>query len=205
MTNRTYHHGNLRQELIEAALRLIERKGVNNFSLREAAREAGVASSAPYRHFKDRAQLLTAIAEIALQELLQQTEEAIAGIDTDDPLAQYRAAGVAYVVYAATHPAKFVVLHDTAHTHPEDSPTLKAYHDRSAALINDVLERIETPHIDRQALELTASTLMYGLARRFVDGHLDGNEYGPEDARRLAILVTEVLGVGLAGSSLHTG
>ena len=57
---RGYHHGNLREALIEAALKLISEKGPAGFTFAEAARTAGVSPAAPYRHFRDRDELPTA-------------------------------------------------------------------------------------------------------------------------------------------------
>src|SRR5271154_7296376 len=69
----TYHHGDLKRALTDAALALVREKGPKGFSLSEAARRAGVSVAAPYRHFADKAQLLAAVAEegfIQLHEAL---------------------------------------------------------------------------------------------------------------------------------------
>src|SRR5258708_1069703 len=66
-----YHHGNLREELLEAAIRLIAEVGPTAFTLREVARRAGVSHNAPYRHFRDRDDLMPAVAAQAFRELPQ--------------------------------------------------------------------------------------------------------------------------------------
>ena len=71
----TYHHGNLKRALMDAALRLVTEGGPDAFTMAEAAREAGVSSGAPYRHFPDRRSLLRAVADEA-QDLLDQRLEA---------------------------------------------------------------------------------------------------------------------------------
>ncbi|HEY6106105.1 MAG TPA: helix-turn-helix domain-containing protein, partial [Anaeromyxobacteraceae bacterium] len=58
----SYHHGDLRHALVEAAVRLVAERGVQGFSLREAAREVSVSPAAAYRHFEDKAALLGAVA-----------------------------------------------------------------------------------------------------------------------------------------------
>lgn len=60
---RTYHHGNLRAALVETAVRLVQREGIEALSLRSVARLAGVSAAAPYRHFADKRALLAAVAE----------------------------------------------------------------------------------------------------------------------------------------------
>jgi len=75
-SQRGYHHGNLREALVEAALSLIGDKGVAGFTIAEAARKAGVSPAAPYRHFKDRDALLANVATkgfAAFDKALQKT------------------------------------------------------------------------------------------------------------------------------------
>src|SRR5512142_3557657 len=73
-----YHHGNLRNALLAAALKLVSTRGVEGFSLREAARVVGVSAAAAYRHFEDRSALLKALAHEGLARLALRMEEAIA-------------------------------------------------------------------------------------------------------------------------------
>src|SRR6476469_8276563 len=72
----TYHHGDLKRALTEAALELVKEKGPKGFTLREVARRAGVSAAAPYRHFADKSQLLAAVATqgfVQLHEALDTT------------------------------------------------------------------------------------------------------------------------------------
>src|ERR1700733_13819752 len=75
-TRSTYHHGDLRNSLIQAALALVAERGVEGFSLREAARTVGVSASACYRHFSDREELLAAVAHEGLDTLAEQMRRA---------------------------------------------------------------------------------------------------------------------------------
>src|SRR6266446_6825705 len=68
---RSYHHGNLREALISAALELIAQKGPAGFTFAEAARSAGVSPAAPYRHFRDRDDLLIDIARRGFDQFAQ--------------------------------------------------------------------------------------------------------------------------------------
>ena len=77
-----YHHGNLKQALVEATLSLIEEKGPTGFTLAEAARLAGVSAAAPYRHFKGREDL---IAEVARQGYVLFAERMEAAFDRGNP------------------------------------------------------------------------------------------------------------------------
>jgi AcrR family transcriptional regulator len=74
----SYHHGDLRNTLILAAVALIEDSGSYEFSMAEAARKAGVSSAAPYRHFKDKDALLESVAELAFLALTEETKKVVA-------------------------------------------------------------------------------------------------------------------------------
>src|SRR6476646_9579187 len=80
-TRPTYHHGDLRNSLIRAALGLVAERGVEGFSLREAARTVGVSASACYRHFADREELLAAVAHEGLDTLSEEMRTAAAAYD----------------------------------------------------------------------------------------------------------------------------
>src|SRR5262245_35559564 len=93
----TYHHGRLREALIEAAERMIEEEGPETVTVREAARRAGVSPGAPFRHFASRTALMTAVAERAMQRFRDEIASAEAGVDPADPIARFAALGGAYV------------------------------------------------------------------------------------------------------------
>lgn len=105
---RTYHHGDLKRALTEAALQLVQEKGPKGFTLREVARRAGVSAAAPYRHFADKAQLLAAAATQGFVQL-HETLDATAATTTDLS-EQVLAMGRAYVRWAVTHPDYYLVM-----------------------------------------------------------------------------------------------
>lgn len=100
-----YHHGDLRNSLIEAALLLIDEKGPRGFSITETARRAGVSIAAPYRHFADKEALVAAVAVQGLDKLMQTV---FAAINTTMPVeVVIPLAARAYVSYARQHRAYF--------------------------------------------------------------------------------------------------
>jgi AcrR family transcriptional regulator len=104
----TYHHGDLKRALTEAALELVTEKGPKGFTLREVARRAGVSAAAPYRHFSDKAQLLGAVAT---QGFIQLHETLSAATDEKvDLTRQVLDMGRAYVRWAVTHPDYYQVM-----------------------------------------------------------------------------------------------
>jgi len=101
----TYHHGNLRAAMIEATLQLIDEKGPDNITVSDAAKRAGVSSGAPFRHFASKIELMTAVAEVLQNELLERMEIAY-GIGTD-PWETLFSLGLAYMTWGLENPARF--------------------------------------------------------------------------------------------------
>jgi len=194
-----YHHGNLREALLETAFRLVDSQGVHAVSMRALAREAGVSSAAPFRHFADKQVLLDAIAEKAATELQRKLDEATA--ECSDALTQFRAMTVAYVRFAADHPSLFDLIHSTPSVsggfmgEVNDERRLKLialiYEGQNAGLI---------PEADPELIALTSEALTHGLARMIVDRHPRLQTLSSEDARKLALAATHLLqtGIGLA-------
>ncbi|MEU4562412.1 helix-turn-helix domain-containing protein [Actinoplanes sp. NPDC023936] len=106
---RGYHHGDLRAALVEASFDLLAECGLRRFSVAAVARRLGVSSAAPYRHFADRRQLLSAVSSAAARDL-RAAIEAAADAAGDDPAARLAAAAGAYVRYVARTGAGFHVI-----------------------------------------------------------------------------------------------
>ena len=109
---RPYHHGDLRRALIDAARRILEAEGPSALSLRAVAREAGVSPAAPYHHFKDKGELLEAVAHEGWGMLEEVIAHAKANAAT--PEEALREIGVGYVCFARDNPALYRVMYDTA-------------------------------------------------------------------------------------------
>src|SRR6185369_13923361 len=107
--SRPYHHGDLRRALVAAARRLREAEGPTALSLRAVAREAGVSPAAPYHHFKDKAELLDAVAQEGWELLELSMAEAK---DQAEGRGQMTALGIAYVCFARDNPALYRVMYD---------------------------------------------------------------------------------------------
>ena len=107
---RPYHHGDLRRALIEAARRILENEGPGALSLRAVAREAKVSPAAPYHHFKDKGELLQAVAHEGWEALGDVMEEGRNKAET--PRDRMSAIGVGYVQFARDNPALYRVMYD---------------------------------------------------------------------------------------------
>src|SRR5208283_6146894 len=105
---RSYHHGNLKQALLEASLDLIRKAGPGAFTLREVARRAGVSHNAPYRHFRDKEELLAALAAEGFDRLTAAMTKAAES--ASGALDRFRMSGRGYVEFALRHPQHFAVM-----------------------------------------------------------------------------------------------
>jgi AcrR family transcriptional regulator len=137
---RGYHHGNLKETLIRAALDLIARKGPSGFTFAEAARFAGVSPAAPYRHFRDRDELVASVAlrGFALFEaaLRQAWNDGL-----PDPHTAFERMGRAYLEFARTQPAYYSAMFE-AGVPLDASQDLREAGDRAFATIRTAAERL---------------------------------------------------------------
>ncbi|TMV08673.1 TetR/AcrR family transcriptional regulator [Ruegeria sediminis] len=133
MTKRGYHHGNLRQALIDAALTLIEEKGPTGFTLSEAAKQAGVTPAAVYRHFEGREDL---IAEAARQGFEMFADLMQHAYDKGQPsaLAAFEATGRAYLAFARKHPGHYISMFESGIS-VNRTPELAAAANRAKAVL----------------------------------------------------------------------
>ena len=106
---RNYHHGNLKAALVDAGVKLVEERGVNGLTLREIGERAGVSRTAAYRHFSDKAALLSAISEAGFMEFAEALESARQGA-AGNSVAQLDAMGLAYARFAEEHRAYYKVM-----------------------------------------------------------------------------------------------
>ena len=163
--NRPYHHGDLRRALIDAARRLLERDGPSALSLRAVAREAGVSPAAPYHHFKDKGELLDAVAHEGWDMLNQAMAKARAEAKSlGDRMV---ALGVAYVCFARDNPSLYRVMYDGSRD-KDDLPEHARRQDDSAYFhVRDTLVEAGADPNDEISLELATSAAWcaaHGLA-----------------------------------------
>lgn len=140
MARNSYHHGNLKSALVDAVLSLISEKGPNGFSFAEAARRAGVSPAAPYRHFRDRDELIVETARRGY-ELLAGRLEAAWDDGRPSPLSAFERVGRAYLGFARAEPAYFAAMFE-AGVSPEADPELRAAADRAFRALGRACEAL---------------------------------------------------------------
>jgi AcrR family transcriptional regulator len=141
----TYHHGDLKRALTDAALQLVQEKGPKGFTLREVARRAGVSAAAPYRHFADKTQLLAAAATQGFVQL-HETLDGTAAATMTDLAEQVVAMGRAYIRWAVGHPDYYQVMFGSELDKTE-SPEVLAAGGRAFDDLLDAIVRCQGSHL----------------------------------------------------------
>lgn len=113
MASRPYHHGNLREALIEAALKVLADKGLRNLTLRNVASVAGVAPSAMYRHYASKDALLAGVAENGFARLIAVGERELK-LRENDPRGLYLGISKVYVSFAMENPEQLRLMFSSA-------------------------------------------------------------------------------------------
>ncbi len=137
---RGYHHGNLREALIRAALELIAKKGPAGFTFAEAARFAGVSPAAPYRHFRDRDELMASVALQGFEQFEAALSRAWDG-GRPDGFAALDRLGKAYLEFARTQPAYYAAMFETG-IPIGATPQLRDASDRAFSVLRGAAEKL---------------------------------------------------------------
>lgn len=168
-----YHHGDLRAALVQATITLIETRGLDHVSVREAAKLVGVSPGAPFRHFPSRLALLNAVAEEAQERLGADIERALAAADGGNAIERFHAIGRGFLTWAINHPTHFQVISNRSIITYESDP-LRGSNDRIRRTMRALIEEAAAQGLLRpgnlEAYEIGARALVYGLARMYVDG-----------------------------------
>lgn len=198
---RGYHHGNLKEALVRAALELIAEKGPAGFTFADAARWAGVSAAAPYRHFRDRGDLLSDVArrgfEAFEQRLMRAWDEG-----RPSPGVAFERLGKAYLAFAREEPAFYSAMFE-AGVPLDATPELRAAGDRAFAVIRNACEVMvaslpaqERPPALMMALHIWS--MSHGIASLFARGDASQRKLpmSAEDLLEAAVLVY-LKGLGL--------
>jgi len=137
---RGYHHGNLREALLRAALDLIAEKGPAGFTFAEAARSAGVSAAAPYRHFRDRDELMASVALRGFEQFAAALARAW-GDGRPDAFVALERLGKAYLEFARTQPAYYSAMFEAGIPVGAD-PALRGVGDRAFAVLRAAADKI---------------------------------------------------------------
>ncbi len=192
---RGYHHGNLKEALLQAALDLIAQKGPGGFTFAEAARSAGVSPAAPYRHFRDRDELLSNVAERGFEQF----EKVLAAAWDDgrpDTFTAFERLGRAYLTFARDEPAFYSAMFESG-LPLDGNAALEAASERAFAVIRSTAERLAAlapPGVARPPALMVALhiwSMSHGVASLFARGDAARRKLpmSPEDLLEAGVLI----------------
>lgn len=191
---RGYHHGNLREALIRAALDLIAEKGPFGFTFADAARSAGVSSAAPYRHFRDRDALVADVARRGFELFAEQLDRAW-NEGKPDPFTAFENIGRAWLAFARGEPAYYSAMFE-AGVSPDEDAALRDAADRASASLRKASELLcaQLPADKRPPagmMSLHIWSLSHGIASLFARGDAGRRKLpmAPEDLLEAAVLI----------------
>ena len=192
--SRGYHHGNLREALMKAALDLIAEKGTAGATFAEAARRAGVSPAAPYRHFRDRDELIAAVAAEGFERFAK-AMQASWNEGRPTPVEAFERVGRAYLDFARQNPAEYIAMFESGLS-AEAHPALDQAGQRAFGVLReaaDVLVATMPAQGRPPALMVALHTwaLAHGVASLFArsDGSRRKLPMPPEDLLEAAFLV----------------
>lgn len=185
----TYHHGDLRQAIIDAALDVIAEENVAAVSLRQLARRVGVSYAAPYHHFKDKNALLAAVAAEGFRKMHEILDAELASVG-NSPVERFRTMGCSYVRFAVSHPAHYRVMfgHDLKERgeHPEMHEEGQRCFD---SLLRGSAELLGASASEREVrtVAIVAWSSVHGLSMLWNDGPLSGTfeDYAIDDLNQM--------------------
>lgn len=184
---KAYHHGELRESLLEAGAELLEKEGPTGLSLRKLGRQLGVTPGAPYRHFEDKEALLAALAADGFRklraEILAEQEPQAGGEE------RLKRAGIGYLRFATGHPQLFRLMFGWMPS--RDIPELCEAGDAAFAAFESVLQACEDEGLLSRSLNdagLLAWSAVHGAAFLLIDGRLKVDDPAPDASCILNIM-----------------
>lgn len=170
-----YHHGNLRQVLIDSALEILKNGSLQDLSLRALARKAGVSQTAPYRHFKDKDALIAVLKQEGFVKLAEGMGKALEGVD--DQVDRIRKIGLAYVEFAQKYTAHFKMMFEFVLSPDRDYPEMEEEAECSYTLFNQevskCLDLSGNKRISHEIAGVTGWAIVHGLSMLMLNGPLE--------------------------------
>ncbi len=186
----SYHHGDLKRALTDAALGLVTEKGPKGFTLREVARRAGVSPAAPYRHFSDKAHLVAAVATAGFIQLHETLNAVVA--EKSDRTRQTLDMARAYVRWAVDHPDYYQVMFG-AELDKSNNPELLTAGERAFDDLLDIIVACQQEKVlpagDAREIAGPTWSLLHGIATLSIGGDLPqvGISEDPQEMAERAI------------------
>jgi AcrR family transcriptional regulator len=171
---KNYHHGHLKEQLLEAVRQLVEEQGPDSFSIAEACRRAGVSTAAPYKHFKDRDEILHGVVLSAMHRMGAAMQNAADAHPAGD-LERIVALGKAYIDFARAEPGVFALMFGLTGSHADDPALTEEGQGKFEIVCRVVAEHLRLPpdHPEVAARAYALWCAVHGHAFLILDGKAD--------------------------------
>ncbi len=167
MASEKYHHGDLKNALIQAGVEILSTEGVAGLSLRKVAQKAGVSHSAPYAHFADKQALIAAISTEGYRRLFEKLAT-VRSQYADDPLRQLVEAGWVYTRFALDDPAHFKITFSGVIEQEKDHPDFVEMSQKSFAVVVEIVRDCQSAGVLEAGLTDAAAVSVWSLVHGFV-------------------------------------
>ena len=201
MTKSSYHHGNLRPALVEAALEIIADKGVSGLTMRSVGQYVGVSHAAPYRHFKDKEAILAAVATEGFNGMRDAMTLERDAVDPSDLTGRMAACGRAYIHFAVRHPSHYRVMFGPATRNKMRHPELLGASLEAFGILLNGIEEARAAGLLRDLptieLGIVAWSQAHGLSMLLIDDQFELGEIDDVALAGYAERATVVIGDGM--------
>lgn len=185
-----YHHGQLREALIESAQHILRTQGIEALNLRALAKSAGVTQAAPYSHFRDKDDLLATVAEAGFQRLALQMASDATGLKSASE--RVRALMTSYIRFACENKALFRLMFGREVADMKKYPTLAMTAGKSYALISAALSRRESEAEDTPILSVAIWSLCHGLTTLLLEDRISLHQFGADSVESFVTSITKM-------------
>jgi AcrR family transcriptional regulator len=194
-----YHHGNLRETLVDAAQAIVVEQGPRELTLRAVARRAGVSHTAPYRHFDYKESLLAAVAERGFLALETAMRAAMA--QAPAPQERFQASGRAYIEYAVAQAAHYRLMFGPELAGRLEFPEMADASRKAFAVLEEGLTECQQAGLVHPGsvrdYALSTWSLLHGFAMLSIDGQFKNKGYGAKKLQDLMGVAAGILFTGL--------
>jgi AcrR family transcriptional regulator len=194
MPTNTYHHGDLKNALINAGIEIVKKEGTQALSLRKAARKAGVSHSAPYAHFKDKQALIAAISTHGLKQLYERLSQIAKKYD-GLPLSQLHEVAWEYAKFGLTDPAYFKFIFSGSIEHEYDYPEFVEVSHRNFALVVDIIRKNQKIRIIKpenpELVALSVWSIVHGFINLAIEKQVPSSILQNTDIKKLLVSILD--------------
>lgn len=190
MKQKKYHHGNLKNTLIQVGIKILAEEGIGALSLRKVAKNAGVSHAAPYAHFKDKRALIAAMATEGHTRIYEKNSEIIE-VFADMPLQQLVKTACAYLDFGMDNPDLFRITFSGVVERERDYPALVEITQKNFEILREIALRCQAEGIfDADDADLLAVSLwgtVHGLVSLILQGQISGEVLAHNSPRKLLL------------------